>query len=138
MDVSMSYRMLFAAAMLFTAACASGSQQYGSPAPSPAPVGARTINVTSALIERLNARSAWDIIERQAPRILNSQRPRLDRRYAVERPMVVLDGATVNDFSVLRDISALSVRMIRILHGSDGYMLYGSQAAGGVIEIISR
>lgn len=135
----MSYRVLFAAFTLLTAACAAGSQQQqGKYVPVPTPLGGRVINVTTEMIERLNARSAWDIVERSAPRILLSQYARLTLNYDNERPLIVLDGARVTDVRVLREIAAGSIKSIRILTGTDGFMMYGNQASGGVIEVNSR
>ena len=52
-----------------------------------------------------------------------------------EEPLVILDGARIADFTLLRHVPAVQIRTIRILSGTDGMTYYGTNSTGGVIVI---
>jgi len=142
MSSSVSGRVLGLAALVSLAACISAgnsrmTQQL-------APAGGRVIEITQDRITEMSVRSAWEIVRRGAPAVQLDQvespsRPQYAGRSRFNgMPLLVVDGAQVMDVRYLADIPASWVQTIRILDGNDGAALYGSRAAGGVIEVVTK
>ena len=114
----------------------------------PAPhVGDETV-ITETQIAQLNVHTAWDVVKRRAPQISYTQNAegqpqRLWRRgrsslLLDETPLLFVDGARVSDISMLEQIPATGVHLIRILTGLSATTEYGTNAADGVILIETK
>ena len=55
-----------------------------------------------------------------------------------DSPIVVLDGARLLDYDVLRALPARQIASIEFLNGVDGTLKHGSGAGGGAIVILTR
>lgn len=135
----MSYRAVLAAMVLIATGCAGNASSLKSSS-SAAPNAGRVISVTPDQISQMNARNAWEIVQRSAPRLQLSQHTgiRHINNQGTPRPLLVVDGMPVDDIRALRDIDANFVKFIRILGDIDGSVQYGSLGSGGVIEVVTR
>lgn len=134
----MSYRAVLAACALMATGCAgnASNMKHSSFA---APNAGRVISVTPDQISQMNARDAWEIVQRSAPRLqLNQYAVRHINNQGNPRPLLVVDGMPVDDIRALRDIDANFVKSVRILGDIDGSVQYGSLGSGGVIEVVTR
>ena len=104
--------------------------------------------ITEADITNMGARTAWDVVRMRAPRLVAGQdaqgRPagvRIQEShsiYADETPLLVVDGAQVDDISYLTEISATDLHLVRILNGELATQLYGIKGAGGAIVVETK
>ena len=104
--------------------------------------------ITEADITNMGARTAWDVVRMRAPRLVAGQdaqgRPagvRIQEShsiYADETPLLVVDGAQVDDISYLTEISASELHLVRILDGEVATQLYGIKGAGGAIVVETK
>ena len=123
-------------------ACHSPGVQRAHPAPSSGRV------ITAEDIQRTGATNAWDALKECGapvslrerwdgePAGLQSKRGRSSMVIrSSDTPVVLLDGARLNDFRSLKQIAAHSIFEIRILSGIEGTVREGTNAGGGVIII---
>ena len=114
----------------------------------PAPEGGRVI--TAEQIARSSATNAWDIVKQSGalriketysgePARLESRRGRSSIYITdSDTPLVVLDGAVLSDFRVLRQIPARAIQTVHILSRAQGALRYGTNVGGGVIMIMTK
>ena len=107
------------------AACASGGGSGdGSPRRNPNLITAEELVAYPTV-------SALDAIRRLRPRWLQAR--------GGMRAQVVVDGARMGDLEdALQSIQAASVRTMQYLSSSDATMRFGTNYAGGAIEVITR
>ena len=114
-------------------ACASGPHQHGA-APSHA---ARNL-ITQADIERIQARTAYDAIERLHAEFLHVRGVSSFRAGSTPEPIVYVDHFPEGTIASLRQIPATDIALIRLLRGWDASTKYGANHVGGVIEITTK
>ena len=99
-------------------------------------------------IARSATTNAWDLLRSRVrrydftedrygrPRNIRSKRGRSTIIMSdSDTPLVLVDGARLTDFGVLRDISTLSIESVELLSGIDGTSAQGTNASAGVIYI---
>lgn len=116
--------------------------------PGGAPTSADEIVITQAEIAELGVQTAWEAIKRKVPQLTYSenragQPTRIWRhgRGSIilnETPMLIVDGARIDDIRALGDIPASQVERIRIRTGLASSAEYGTNSAGGVIFVETR
>jgi hypothetical protein len=104
--------------------------------------------ITAAEIAELNVRTAWDVVRLRAPRIVFGQDRtgapsgvRIQEQRSVnadETPLLVVDGAPVQDIGYLQQLPASEVELIRILTAEAAQPVYGLRAAGGAIVVLTK
>lgn len=115
--------------------------------PAPSPDGGRVI--TAEQIGRSSATNAWDIVKQSGalsiketysgePARLVSRRGRSSIYLDSDTPLVVMDGAVLPDFRVLKQIPAHAIETLRILSRAQGALQYGSNVGGGVIIVLTK
>jgi outer membrane cobalamin receptor len=107
-----------------------------------------TFLITAEQIEKTGARTAWQVLKRNAPMLQTSDdrngRPaQLGRRGRTsflldDAPAILLDGVRVPDFRALDDIDAQSILTIYIYDGIEGTTYYGTNSGSGVIVIRTK
>ena len=126
----------------------------GSIRPAPSRVGAvddGRVITAGQIAARPGIRTAWDALRVSGvPLSLTEGRDGRPTRLRSRRgrssvvltqsdvPLLIVDGARVGDFRVLRDIDALSIAYIRVRSAVDGTTSQGTGAGGGVIEVHTR
>ena len=133
-----------ALAVLGTLAIACHPRPMGSGMPGP---GDRKI-ITEDMIAHTGASNAWDVLRREEPQMSfrqdeHGQPTRMEQRGQTsmvlsDAPLVFLDGARLTDWRTLKEIPASSLQRIEILNSIEGTTLYGTDAEGGVILIITK
>jgi outer membrane receptor for ferrienterochelin and colicin len=116
----------------------------------PARLPASASVITAEQIASAHVTDAWELL-RQTGRFrmeenANGIPVRLESRRGrssilirdSDTPILVVDGARMTDFAVLREISASSIELVRILGGRDATTYYGTNAGGGVIIITTK
>ncbi|HEX8246491.1 MAG TPA: Plug domain-containing protein [Longimicrobium sp.] len=94
------------------------------------------------------ARNAWEALRRLggvrlqesaggAPERIRPTRGRMTILLD-DSPIVLLDGARLLDYDVLRALPARQIASIEFLNGLDGTLKHGSGAGGGAIVILTR
>jgi outer membrane cobalamin receptor len=138
-------RVTCVALIVGSIACGTGAKVLR---PAPSADGARVI--TAEQILRSSATTAWDIIKQSGALSIketySGEPARLVNRRGrssiylpdSDTPLVVMDGAVLSDFRVLKQIPAHSIATIRILSRSQGALQYGTHVRGGVIIIITK
>lgn len=99
-------------------------------------------------IARSGFTNAWDLLRARArrydfyedryghPRGIKTRRGRSTINMAdSDTPMILVDGARVSDFGVLRDLSTDAISSIELLNGITGTASQGTNASAGVIYI---
>lgn len=110
------------------------------------PVGNQTYS--SDQIAQSGTATAWEFLRRNvrkydygedrygAPRSIKTRRGRSSIVTAdSDTPLIIIDGARIIDFGVLRDLSTDSIESIELYSGINGTALLGTNAAAGVIYI---
>ena len=89
--------------------------------------------ISAREVEREDAASAYDLVERLRPNFLRTRGSLFDGM-----PLVYVDDVLLGDVNMLRTVHARDVREIRYVRGED--MLFRSQEASGrrVIQVITR
>jgi hypothetical protein len=133
------------ALIALSVSCGSGQAPLRS---APSPEGGRLI--TAEQIARTSATNAWDIIKQSGalsiketysgePARLVSRRGRSSIYLTdSDTPLVVLDGAVLSDFRMLKQVPAQAIETIRILSRAQGALQYGTNVGGGVILIATK
>ena len=114
----------------------------------PPGVPAGTYLITAEQIEKSGARTAWQVLQRNAPMLQttddrNGRPAKLGRRGRAslmldDSPMILLDGVRMPDFRTLDDIDAQSILSIYIYDGVEGTTYYGTNSGTGVIVIKTK
>ncbi|MFL5487898.1 MAG: TonB-dependent receptor plug domain-containing protein [Gemmatimonadaceae bacterium] len=99
-------------------------------------------------ISRSASTNAWDLMRSRIrqydfaedrygrPRTIRTKRGRSTIAVAdSDTPLVVVDGARLVDFGVLRDLPTGAIASIELLSGINGTSAHGTNAAAGVIYI---
>ena len=99
-------------------------------------------------ISRSASTNAWDLLRNRVrqydfaedrygrPRWIRSKRGRSTILMAdSDTPLVLVDGARLSDFGVLRDMPTGAIASIELLSGINGTSAQGTNAAAGVIYI---
>ncbi len=104
--------------------------------------------ITAEQIERSGGRTAWEVLQREAPMLTlrenrNGEPSSMGRRgrssiYLDDAPVIVLDGIKVGDWRSLDQIPASQILSIFILTGIEGTTYYGTNAVSGVIVIRTK
>lgn len=110
------------------------------------PVGNQTYS--SDQIANSGSATAWEFLRRNvrrydygedrygAPRSIKTRRGRSSIVTAdSDTPLIIIDGARLVDFALLRDLSTDSIESIELFSGISGTALIGTNAAAGVIYI---
>jgi outer membrane cobalamin receptor len=97
--------------------------------------------ITAEQIERSGGRTAWEVLQREAPVLTlrenrNGQPASTGRRgrtsiYLEDALVIVLDGIKVGDWRSLDQIPASQIFSIFILTGIEGTTYYGTNAVDG-------
>lgn len=117
------------AALLVLAACATsvgGSAR-----------GARNV-ITAQEIATTTAQDAYDVIARLRPRWLQSRGAASIRDPAPQLPVVYVDRIRMGGLEVLRTLNITDILELRYYSASDATTRYGTDHAGGVIEVYTR
>ena len=104
--------------------------------------------ITAEMIEKSGAATAWDALRRSGTHLsfrenMRGEPTSLTYRgrssiYLSSAPLVMLDGIRVSNYTVLRDVPAQTVALIRILTGVDGTKYYGTGGGNGVILVQTK
>lgn len=99
--------------------------------------------VTARAIEESGAHTVWDALRRTVPFYVFHDNGRVEHRGRTslllqDQPLIVLDGVTLTDVSVLTGMPASNVWLIEVLDGVDGTTHYGTGAGQGVIRIWTK
>jgi outer membrane cobalamin receptor len=106
--------------------------------------GDRSVRVVTAItIEKSGAQSVWDALERTIPFYTFHSNGRVEHRgrtsmYLPDQPIILVDGITLTDFSVLTTMPAADVWFIEVLDGIDATTYYGTNAGQGAIRIYTK
>lgn len=137
-----SVGVALAGALLSLTAGACSKAMHGATADFDGDHTVRTI-VTASAIERSGAQTVWDALERNIPFYVFHSNGRIEHRgrssiYLSDQPLVVLDGVTLTDPTVLLNMPAADVWLIEVLDGVDATTFYGTNAGAGTIRIFTR
>lgn len=123
-----------------------GCAHHEGPAPSYAQAGNQRFS--SDDIVKSGSTNAWDFLRRNArrydfvedrygtPRNIKTRRGTSTISMSgSDTPMVIVDGARIIDFVVLRDLTSDSIQSIELLNGINGTAAHGTNAVAGVIYI---
>jgi hypothetical protein len=104
--------------------------------------------ISAEEIARSGYTNAWDLLRARArrydfledrygrPRGIRTRRGRSTVVMAgSDSPMIIIDGARVVDFSMLRDLPTDAISSIELMDGITGTVAQGTNAAAGVIYI---
>ena len=138
-----------ALAVTVLTACGSGRQTTHDLAPRSSSTGSRAI--TSEMIARWNVLDAYDVIQRSGGYKLSSnsggnnvgvtqRRGQTSLRNGnADHPVLLLDGAMLRDYDMLRQVRASQIDRIDFLSPADAAQLYGTASSGaGAIIIRTR
>jgi hypothetical protein len=96
------------------------------------------MTITAEQIERLNVTNAYDIVEQTHGNFLHSRgRESHDPKVPATPVHVYLDDAFYGDVSLLRNISVLQIKEIRLYQSYEAQYKFGSGHLGGVIQVIT-
>lgn len=104
--------------------------------------------LTAQDIQSSGARNAWEALRRLggvrleespdgSPQAIRPTRGNMSM-VLDDSPIVLLDGARLLDYDVLRSLPARQIDSIELLNGVDGTLKHGSGAGGGAIVIRTR
>jgi outer membrane cobalamin receptor len=106
------------------------------------------IYIDQERIQRSGARTAWDVLKREAPVMTfrddrNGRPSRFGWRgqssiLLEDSPLVFLDGVRLADFRMLADIPATTLFDIWVLNAIDATTYYGTDAVAGAVVIRTR
>lgn len=134
--------------LAFSSASLSFAGCIHSPAipPSYEAVGNQTFSAER--IAQSGAATAWEFLRHNvrrydfaedrygSPRSIKIRRGRSSIQTSdADTPMIIIDGARLVDFALLRDLSTDSIQSIELFSGIKGTALVGTNAAAGVIYI---
>lgn len=137
-------RSAFASVVLLMGlpACAT----FGTRLPNDADPGGKVI--TAEMIERSGATDAWEALRRNSTHLTFRENARGQPTSLTYRgrssihlsaaPLVMLDGIRVSDFTILHNIPAPTIAVIRVLTGLEGTKYYGTGGGNGVIVIQTK
>lgn len=107
--------------------------------------------ITQEMISSYSVANAWEVLRKvgayrtsrddgpSSPPGIRSSRGRSSLLLAnADVPKIILDGARITDFRVLRDVAASSIAWIQLLNGMDGTLYEGTNSGAGVILIVTR
>jgi len=99
--------------------------------------------VTAEAIEKSGAQTVWDALSRTIPFYVFHSNGRIEHRgrtslVLTDQPLLILDGVTLNDVTVLTGMPASSVWMIEVMDGIDATTYYGTNAGQGAIRIWTK
>ena len=104
--------------------------------------------ITAAAIERSGARNGWEALRSVGTYMKLREDARGNPSSLTTRghssivlsasPLLLVDGAHIENFDYLRDIPAFSIESIRILDGTEGTRYFGTGAGNGVIMVSTR
>ena len=99
-------------------------------------------------ISRSASTNAWDLLRNRVrqydfgedrygrPRFIRTKRGRSTIMMAdSDTPLVLVDGARLTDFGVLRDLPTGAIASVELMSGINGTTAHGTNAAAGVIYI---
>jgi hypothetical protein len=98
-------------------------------------------------IEKLGVRNAWEVLKRvglyttqESQRGVAKRLWRRGRGSIVldESPLIVVDGAKLDDPEVLQHIDVRTIELMRLLNSVEGTHFYGALGGGGAILIETR
>ncbi|MBC8087773.1 MAG: TonB-dependent receptor plug domain-containing protein [Phycisphaerae bacterium] len=136
-----------AAALVAGASVACGNHNTGAGlAPRASASGSRTI--TREMITKWNILDAYDAVERAGGyklaaggggQVSVSQRRGQSslRNSNADRPVLVVDGSMLTDFSALRQIRATQIERIDLLSSSDATQRYGTSSSGAGAIVVT-
>lgn len=129
-------------------ACGSGRQTTHDLAPRPSSTGSRAI--TREMIAKWNVQDAYDAIQRGGGYNLTSSGPgsvgvtqrrgqSSIRNANADKPLLLLDGAMMRDYDMLRQVRASQIERIEFLSPADATQRFGTSASGaGAIIVRTR
>ena len=133
-------------AMFLAAACATAHPSYSGNTHDPGRGSARYLSAEA--IKESGARNAWEVLRRLGGIRLEESAGGAPERIRPTRgnmsillddsPIVLLDGARLLDYDVLRALPARQIASIEFLNGLEGTLKHGSGAGGGAIVILTR
>jgi outer membrane cobalamin receptor len=135
-----------AAVLAATAACATAHPARDNEHHDPTRGNAHYL--TAQDIRASGARNAWEALRRLggvrleespdgSPQAIRPTRGNMSM-VLDDSPIVLLDGARLLDYDVLRALPARQIDSIELLNGVDGTLKHGSGAGGGAIVIRTR
>jgi outer membrane cobalamin receptor len=116
---------------------APGSRTVGEPSSA-----AHIVSVEA--IERSGARTAWEALQRTVPGyVFSADGHHVSHRGRTslvlpDRPLIILDGVRLQDFSLLSAMPASDLLAIQVLSGIDATTYYGTNAGAGAILITTK
>jgi outer membrane cobalamin receptor len=99
--------------------------------------------VTAVTIEKSGAQTVWDALQRTIPFYVFHSNGWVEHRgrtsmWLPDQPVIVLDGTTLTDFTVLNNMPAADIWLIEVLDGPDATTYYGTNAGQGAIRIFTK
>ena len=102
-------------------------------------VGGPRDPITEVEIARLDAASAYDVVQRLRGTFLHSRGiTSLERADRGAWPDVFVDGTYLGSIPELRGIPANTIHEVRFLNAGDAMLRYGPGHAAGVIQVTTR
>lgn len=99
--------------------------------------GARDV-ITAQEIAATTAQDAYELIARLRPRWLQSRGAASIRDPTPQLPVVYVDRIRMGGLEVLRNLNATDILELRYYSAPDATTRYGTDHAGGVIEVYTR
>lgn len=100
------------------------------------------ITIDEIEVVRNQVSNGMDIVQRLRPTFLRTRGATTmmsgSSSNATPRPMVVLDGSPHGELETLRQISAISIKEIRYLSGTNATTKFGTDYGGGAILVTTR
>lgn len=105
--------------------------------------GQSTRLVTAAAIDKSGAQSVWEALQRTVPFYIFESDGTIRHRGRTsiglpDPPVILLDGVSLTDVTVLRSIPATDVWLIEVVDGLDATQYYGTNAGRGAIRIHTK
>lgn len=99
--------------------------------------------ITASTIEKSGAQSVWEALQRTVPFYTFEANGKVHHRgrtslYLPDQPLIVLDGVTLTDFSVLTGMPASDVWLIEVVDDVNATTYYGTNAGQGAIRIFTK
>src|SRR5262245_51314252 len=100
--------------------------------------GANRLLITEDEIVATNAATAYDVIARLRGEFLRQRGPTSLMLPSRDRAVVFLKDQEYGTIETLRDVRSSDLAEIRFFPGPDAVIKFGSQYAGGVIQLVPR
>jgi outer membrane cobalamin receptor len=139
MRASRAVGSIFLLGLVSVAGC--GLRLHGAGSSMDAAPGPLVINTET--IEKSGAATAWEALERTVHYYIFHKNGRIEHRGRTsvvlrDQPLVMLDGITLTDVTMLNGVPAGDISTIEVLDALDATTRYGTNAGQGVIRLWTK